>query len=1668
MSLPVLPLGGVPEEMRQPLMQRWERACALPALVDHYAALPSRLREELPRVAAASEFVESALLQDADALAWLGQNDESALRANADYEQRAASAPTPPEAEQVLREWRRREMLRIAWRDIAGRVSVTDTLRALSDLADACLRAAAAAARRHLEAPFGTARNADSVPVPFIVVAMGKLGGRELNFSSDVDLVFLYAQAGETDGARRIDNAEYFNRLGRDVIRLLDARTADGFVFRVDMRLRPFGDSGALVVSLAALEDYLQEHGRDWERYAWIKARAVVGESAYAAATQDFVRPFVYRRYLDFGVFDSLREMKALIAREVARRDLTQHLKLGAGGIRELEFIVQSMQLVRGGSDRRLQNAALLEVLPLLTGSKLLAKTAVQELHAAYLVLRKAENAVQMIRDEQTHALPDDPLDRARVALNMGVSDWAAALARIDAARRHVARQFAALVFGGADAQHKESEGALGWLAADGVDVGEELAAAGFPKDDIAPLAQLLDTYRHSAPYRRLDEGARRRVHVILGRLIKAAATRPAPAVVVQRVLRVVEAIGARSSYLALLKEQPPALDRLIDVCAISGFLAGQIADFPLLLDELIDPNAFDEPPSRAGFVSELAARTERLPADDPERQVEALRQFQKVAVFCVAFADLTGRLPLMKVSDRLTDIAELIVERCMDLAWDQMTQMYGVPYCSGGERIPRAVRVAVAGYGKLGGLELGYGSDLDLVFLHDSSGENQQTRGDRPIDNGVFFLRLGQRIVHLLTMHSAAGRLYEVDMRLRPNGKGGFLMTGIDAFERYQQEDAWTWEHQALLRARAVAGDARLCRRFEEVRRHTLRTAVHRDTLRADVAEMRLRMRRELSHADAGQFDIKQDAGGLADIEFLVQYWVLASAGDQPQLLMYSDNIRQLEGLAAAGVVDADVARWLTQVNIGYRTVLHHLSLEGGERVVDAAPYVETRARVKDIWHETFEVSALLAPWAGRFGGAPPFDRVRVADFKPALEAAMAEQLREVEEIAGNPAAPTFDNTLVALERAGEAFNRVNAIYDIWSSTMNTGEFQAVERDMGPRIAAFRDAITQNARLFERIDALYRQQCGPSSSESGAPGASSASSEWAGSGAPSESLRSVVSTESSASAVPLLGPVQRRLCWHYHTSFVRAGATLSPAAKARVGAINERLAGLFASFGQNLLADEADYTLFLSNRADLAGLPDAQCAAAAATAAAAGRPGEWAILNTRSAMDPFLTYAQRRDLREQVWRTYYNRGNNGGAHDNKQIVTEILALRGERALLLGYPTHAHWRLADSMAGNPDNAMALLMRVWPAAVARVHEEVADMQALADAPIEAWDYRFYAEKVRQEKYDLDMNEVKPYLQLEKLREGMFWAAGQLYGFRFSQVTDLPLPSPDVRIWEAKTPTGLHVGLWYFDPYARAGKNSGAWMSEYRDQRKLTPPKSPIVSNNTNFLKSDSADPVLISWDEAVTLFHEFGHALHGLNSDVEYPSLSGTRVVRDFVEFPSQLNENWLSVPELLSRFALHYQTGEPMPAALAAKIKSARTFNQGFATVEYLAAALVDMKLHLATEPVRDPQAFERETLEALGMPGQVVMRHRTPQFAHIFASDAYSAGYYSYLWAEVLDHDAFEAFVQAGDPFDRAIAKRLHDDIMCVGNSVDPAQAYRNFRGRDPQIDALLRARGF
>jgi len=675
-----------------------------------------------------------------------------------------------------------------------------------------------------------------------------------------------------------------------------------------------------------------------------------------------------------------------------------------------------------------------------------------------------------------------------------------------------------------------------------------------------------------------------------------------------------------------------------------------------------------------------------------------------------------------------------------------------------------------------------------------------------------------------------------------------------------------------------------------------------------------------------------------------------------------------------------------------------------------------------------------LIAPWTGPYGGVPPFDKVKVDAIGPALEVGMARNLAEVELIATNPEPPTFENTIAALERTGRALTRAFTIYNVYSSTMSDDAVQAVEREMSPKLAAFQDQITQNEPLFKRIAAVYEVR-----------------------------------------ATSGLTPEQQRLTWYYYTNFVRAGAKLDPAAKKRMAEINQELASLFTKFSQNVLADEDNGVVVIDNETDLKGLPQSVRDAEAEAAAAKEKKGQWAVRNTRSSVEPFLTYADNRALREKVWRMFVNRGDGGGATDNNATISQILKLRDERAKLLGYASHAHWRLEDSMAQNPDRAMALMMAVWPAAVARVHEEVADMQAVADKEhagikIEPWDYRYYAEKVRKEKYDLDETQITPYMQLEKLREGMFYMAKQLLGFTFTPVKPgtVPVYHPDVRVWEVTDEKGGLVGLWYFDPYAREGKQSGAWMNAYRNQERFDGEVRTIVSNNSNFVKGKPGEPVLISWTDASTLFHEFGHALHGLSSNVSYPTVSGTSVARDYVEFPSQLLEHWLETPEILNRFALNYKTGKPIPPELVAKIEKAQTFNQGFKTTEYLASAIVDMKLHLAAGTPIDADQFERTTLSEINMPSEIVMRHRTPQFNHVFSGDGYSAGYYSYLWADTITADAWESFMEAsGGAWDKAQAAKLKQ-LLSQGNTVDPADAYRAFRGRDPDVGALMRDRGF
>jgi [glutamine synthetase] adenylyltransferase / [glutamine synthetase]-adenylyl-L-tyrosine phosphorylase len=916
------------------------------------AAAPPALRASAAHVLAASDFLLDALARDPGLLPALaaapgGQCGREPLPFAPPEEDGAFSA--------ALRRWRRAELARIAWRDLAGWATVPETLEELSRAADLGINAAHDYARAALERRYGVPRSAAGVAQQLVVVGMGKLGGRELNFSSDVDLIFLFPEGGETDGERALSNGEFFTRLGQHLIRLLDAPTEEGFGWRVDMRLRPFGDSGPLVASFAAFEDYLQIHGRDWERYAWIKARAITGAAAFTELFRSVVRPYVYRRYLDFGVFESLREMKGLIEREVVRRELADNIKLGAGGIREIEFIVQAFQLVRGGQDQRLQTASLLQALPLLAGGKLLPAAVVSGLQTSYLFLRRLENCLQMRADRQTHVLPAEPVERERVAQAMGAPGWGSLEAEIRAQRECVAGYFRDIVFAGADgAEGAAASGpAAAWdPALDSAALATRLAALGYAEPETA--ARLLADFTDSAAMRRLDETGRRRLEALLPVLVGEAAAVGGDALsVLRRLLGLLESIRARSAYFSLLVQNTRARRRLVELARHGDFLTAQIAAHPLLLDELIDESLLDRPPDRASLAADLEERMAGLSGEpDEERVVEQLRHFQRAALFRIAVADLSGRMPVMQVSDRLTDVAELILERALASTWRQLTPVLGTPMCGeGAERRP--VRICAVGYGKLGGMELGYASDLDLVFLHDSIGARQETEGARTLDNQVYFIRFAQRLVHLLSMHSAAGRLYEVDMRLRPSGKGGMLITSIEAFGDYQRAEAWTWEHQALLHARGVAGDAALRQRFEALRLDILREHVRRDALKTEVRSMRDRMRQELSRGGPDEFDLKQDAGGIADIEFLAQYWALKWAREYPPVAMFSDTIRQLESVASADLVPQSDIDLLTAAYRAYRMRLHHRALDDERALVPDAEFRAERAHVIRIWEQ-------------------------------------------------------------------------------------------------------------------------------------------------------------------------------------------------------------------------------------------------------------------------------------------------------------------------------------------------------------------------------------------------------------------------------------------------------------------------------------------------------------------------------------------------------------------------------------------------------------------------------------------------------------------------------------------------------------------------------------------
>ncbi len=945
-------LGELPETLR-PAVARWfDRLEEVHGKAD----LAADVEAALLRVVAVSEFAGNTLLRDWSYLRSRLQQfarppNPGALKEFAD--ELAASEADIDEVKSRLRRFRHRYMLHVLWRELAGEAELPETLEALSALADQLLAAAGRYAERQLEGRYGRFRDREGQITSLVVLAMGKLGGGELNFSSDIDIVFLYPADGESDGPKTLSGQQYFTRLSQAMVALLDERTADGFVFRVDTRLRPFGDSGPPVTSFAALESYLLQHGRDWERYAYIKAR-IAGHPPPPAVANDLfenlIVPFVYRRYLDYGVIESLREMHALIAAEVKRRDLADNVKLGPGGIREIEFIVQSMQLVRGGGREELQEPSLLRVLPALAGGRGLDQGAVERLREAYIFLRRLENFIQAMRDQQVHDLPTDDVDRDRLCVAMEYRDWGALARDLETHRGNVTREFEAIAFRGGEADaENELERRFAALWKSGASA-EEWAAELSAHEDASSLAEALDAFRHAPSTLKIDAIAQERLQRFMPRLLSLVVQCDEPQLALERTLSVVNRILRRSAYVSLLNENLLAARRLVQLCESSSYVAAQIARYPALLDELLEPRIETERIEKAEFEAELESRLVHQQDADTEARMEALAQFQRANLFRVAVADFSGALPIMKVSDSLTFLAEAVLDYALESAWLDLARKHGAPhYEIDGER--HAAGFGIIGYGKLGGLELSYGSDLDLVFLHDSKGSRQMTDGEKPLDNAMFFGRLVRRLVHFLTTQTSSGAMYEIDTRLRPEGRKGILVTSTDAFERYQEENAWTWEHQALLRARPVAGSATVARDFGRIRAQTLMSRVRLDTLRDDVVSMRTRMRKELDRSETGRFDLKNGRGGIGDIEFIVQYLVLRNARKYPAVFRFSDNIRQIAALAAVGRLDVQTAARLQDAYREFRRRLHHLSLNDRPPIVGDDELPGERDFVATVW---------------------------------------------------------------------------------------------------------------------------------------------------------------------------------------------------------------------------------------------------------------------------------------------------------------------------------------------------------------------------------------------------------------------------------------------------------------------------------------------------------------------------------------------------------------------------------------------------------------------------------------------------------------------------------------------------------------------------------------------
>lgn len=945
----------IPPQLRDVSAANLARLKAAAAIPDH----PS-IKETIPKIAAASDFISCScsdadpqLLHDLCANNLLfEQSSGSALRTR--LRQQLNQISREEQLYATLRHYRRREAVRIAYRAIAGWASLEDTLAETTDMAEAVIDLTLHWLYAALTERWGIPRDSEGNAQQMVVIGMGKLGGRELNFSSDLDLIFAFPNQGETDGRRSRSNDEFFVKLSRQLIGALDTITPDGRVFRIDMRLRPNGEAGPLALPFSALETYYESQGREWERYAMVKARCVGGDRAAGDLLTKELRPFVYRRYLDYGALEQLRETKEMIAAEVRKRGTENNLKTGQGGIREVEFVAQAFQLIRGGRDVNLRSRRLMKTLEYLREQGILTERSANDLINAYRFLRRAENAVQMLGDEQCHTVPEDRVQRSRVALGAGYTDvdkFETQLARVRAqVHGHFDQVFAAPQ-AEENNDHQPDDTTQIWSGM----LSSEEASQRLTKLGFASAERIEAHLRHfhdGATVRSLSTRGRNRLDRLMPLLINACAQARQPARTLERTLELIETVARRTAYLALLVEHPMALSQLVQLCDGSAWVARFIASHPLLLDELLDPRALYDPLGRHALEEDLNLRLAHIAATDLEQQMEAVRHFKQTQQLKVAAADVSGAAPLMVVSDYLTNIAEVVLEKTIELCWGHLTAKHGRPYCqSCDER--REARFAAIAYGKLGGIELGYNSDLDLVFIHDSSGEAQETDGQRPIDNQVFFARLAQRIVHFLNTPTPGGIVYEIDTRLRPSGKAGLMSTSIEAFKSYQTEHAWTWEHQALVRARAVSGSPELSSRFAQIRSEILQMPRLPQELRAEVCNMRERQRQEKGNNNPQLFDLKNDRGGITDIEFIVQYLALANAHNHPEVVRYTDKVRLLRSLAAAGRLSPEYSSRLAHAYRTYRHRLHQLALQDEGNMVNRNELEEERGAVTEIWQQ-------------------------------------------------------------------------------------------------------------------------------------------------------------------------------------------------------------------------------------------------------------------------------------------------------------------------------------------------------------------------------------------------------------------------------------------------------------------------------------------------------------------------------------------------------------------------------------------------------------------------------------------------------------------------------------------------------------------------------------------